>query len=228
LEPLAAAAWQAYLARMEDFNTLIDGYRRFRAGEYTRQRSRWTTLADGQEPKIMVIACSDSRVDPSTIFDTEPGQMFVVRNVANLVPQYEPDGGRHGVSAALEFAVEHLKVRDIIVMGHAQCGGIKAALRPHELRDGSFIGRWMALIDTPRERVLMALEIEPGLDPQQALEFAAIRQSIENLRGFPFVAAAEASGTLALRGAYFGIKDGILHLLDSAKEQFVPVEMNDS
>jgi carbonic anhydrase len=210
---------------MKDFNALIDGYRRFRAGDYARQRDRWSSLAEGQEPKIMVIACSDSRVDPSTVFDTEPGQMFVVRNVANLVPKYEPDGGRHGVSAALEFAVEHLKVHDIIVMGHAQCGGIRAALRPQDLREGSFIGRWMSLMDGPRERVMMALEVEPGLDTQQALEFAAIRQSIENLRSFPFVAAAEASGALTLRGAYFGIKDGILQLLDADRAQFAPVDM---
>jgi carbonic anhydrase len=210
---------------MDDFNTLIDGYRRFRTTDYTRQHDRWAKLAGGQEPKIMIIACSDSRVDPSTVFDTEPGQMFVVRNVANLVPHYEPDGGRHGVSAALEFAVEHLKVHHIVVMGHAQCGGIKAALQPSSLREGSFIGRWMTLMDGPRERVMMAYELDPGLDTQQALEFAAIRQSIENLRSFPFVAAAEAAGTMSLRGAYFGIADGMLQLLDAPSGKFLPVTL---
>jgi carbonic anhydrase len=209
---------------MPEFLALVDGYKRFRSTGYTRQRDRWDALAlEGQEPKVMVIACSDSRVDPTTIFDTGPGQMFVVRNVANLVPHYEPDGGRHGVSAALEFAVEHLKVQHIIVMGHAQCGGIKAALRPDSLRQGSFISSWMSIVQGPRERVMMALEIEPGIDAQQSLEFAAIRQSLENLRSFPFVAAAEAAGTLILRGAYFGISDGILQLLDGTTGQFAPV-----
>ncbi len=209
---------------MPEFRAMIDGYRRFRSTGYSQQRARWDALAlEGQDPKVMVIACSDSRVDPTTIFDTGPGQMFVVRNVANLVPHYEPDGGRHGVSAALEFAVEHLKVHHIIVMGHAQCGGIKAALRPEGLRKGSFISSWMTLVDGPRARVMMALEIEPGIDTQQALEFAAIRQSIENLRSFPFVATAEAEGQLALSGAYFGISDGILQLLDSTSSKFVPV-----
>ncbi len=210
---------------MPEFRVLVDGYKRFRGNDYLKQRSRWDALAtQGQEPKIMIIACSDSRVDPSTIFDTEPGQMFVVRNVANLVPPYEPDGGRHGVSAALEFAVEHLKVNYIIVMGHAQCGGIKAALRPGDLREGSFIGRWMALMNGPREQVMMALKVEPDMDAQQALEFAAIRQSIENLRSFPFVQAAETAGALMLRGAYFGIADGRLQLLDEATAQFVAVD----
>jgi carbonic anhydrase len=212
---------------MDDFNTLIEGYRRFRTNGYTRQRDRWASLAGGQEPKIMIIACSDSRVDPSTVFDTEPGQMFVVRNVANLVPHYEPDGGRHGVSAALEFAVEHLKVHHILVMGHAQCGGIKAALQPSSLRQDSFIGRWMGLMDGPRERVMMAYELDPKLDTQQALEFAAIRQSIQNLRSFPFVAAAEAAGAINLRGAYFGISDGMLQLLDTRSGNFAPVNLQD-
>jgi carbonic anhydrase len=211
---------------MPEFRALIDGYRRFRTGGYAAQRARWDSLAlQGQDPKVMVIACSDSRVDPSTIFDTEPGQMFVVRNVANLVPPYEPDGGRHGVSAALEFAVEHLEVHHIIVMGHAQCGGIKAALRPQDLREDSFIGRWMSLMSAPRARVMQALEIEPGIDAQQALEFAAIRQSIINLRSFPFVAAREAAGSLSLRGAYFGIADGILQTLEPDAERFAPVPL---
>jgi carbonic anhydrase len=197
---------------MDDFNILIDGYHRFRVGDYAHQRSRWASLAEGQDPSIMIIACSDSRVDPTTIFDTKPGQLFVIRNVANLVPQYESDSGRHGVSAALEFAVEHLKVKHIVVMGHAQCGGIKAALAPHTLREGSFISRWMTLVDAPRQHVMMALELEP-----------AIKQSIENLRSFDFVASAEAEGHLSLHGAYFGIKDGALQLLDPKEGHFLPV-----
>jgi carbonic anhydrase len=192
---------------MPEFRALIDGYRRFRSTGYIQQRDRWDSLAlDGQDPKVMVIACSDSRV-------------------ANLVPKYEPDSGRHGVSAALEFAVEHLKVHHIIVMGHAQCGGIKAALRPDSLRAGSFISSWMDIVQGPRERVMMALEIEPGIDAQQALEFAAIRQSLENLRSFPFVMEREAAGKLALRGAYFGISDGILQMLEPGAERFAPVSL---
>src|SRR6187549_3459449 len=113
---------------MADFNELLAGYQRFRGSDWRRQRERWAELSEGQSPKVMVIACSDSRVDPAQIFDTSPGEIFVVRNVANLVPPFELDGSRHGVSAALEFAVTQLEVTDIIVLGHGACGGVSAAL----------------------------------------------------------------------------------------------------
>jgi len=142
---------------MSDFDILLEGYHRFRSGGWQQQRERWSTLAEGQSPKTMVIACSDSRVDPATIFDTSPGEMFVVRNIANLVPPFELGGGRHGVSAALEFAVTQLEVEDIIVMGHGSCGGVAAAMsrqfehaKPGE---GGFIAHWIDLLDEARDRV---------------------------------------------------------------------------
>lgn len=209
---------------MPEFRTLLDGYRRFRTLSYPQQRARWDNLAHtGQSPKIMIIACSDSRVDPTTIFDTGPGEVFVVRNVANLVPPYETSAGRHGVSAALEFAVNHLQVAHILVLGHAQCGGIRVALNPESLPEGSFISSWMSMVKEPREQVLAAYALSPDCNPQQALELAAIRQSIAHLRSFPFVAEREAAGSLVLHGGYFGIADGVLQLLDTETGHFKPV-----
>jgi carbonic anhydrase len=103
---------------MRGFGNLVEGYRRFRSNRYEAEKGRWKHLVDGQAPRALIIACCDSRVDPATIFDSDPGEIFVVRNVANLVPPYEANGGRHGVSAALEFAVTQLKVPEIVVMGH--------------------------------------------------------------------------------------------------------------
>jgi carbonic anhydrase len=234
IAPLAPHPLPCHHAAMPAFRALLDGYRRFRGETYTRHRQRYDALANkGQEPKVMVIACSDSRVDPTAVFDAEPGQMFVLRNVANLVPPYAPDGGLHGVSAALEYAVNQLQVHHIVVMGHARCGGIAASLSGDFDGDGdadsadghSFIGRWMGLITPVRERVMMAYRIEPDIDPQRALEQAAIRQSLANLRGFPFVAAREAAGLLKLQGAYFDIADGSLRVLGPDSERFEQVEL---
>lgn len=200
---------------MTDFSDLIRGYRRFHDGDYRRDRDRWTALGKGQSPRVMVIACSDSRVDPAQIFDTAPGEIFVVRNVANLVPPFENDGGRHGVSAALEFAVTQLEVPEIVVLGHEACGGCAAALSrkfadaaPGE---GGFIARWIDLLDEARERVLA--EHCDGPDATLAMELAAVRVSLANLRTFPFVREREAAGTLRLHGTYFAIRDGVLHVL---------------
>jgi carbonic anhydrase len=215
---------------MPEFKALLDGYRRFRSGPYQAQRLRYDALANkGQAPKLMVIACSDSRVDPSTIFDTEPGQMFVVRNVANLVPPYETGGGRHGVSAALEFAVTQLEVHYIVVMGHAQCGGVRASLTRRfedaEVGEGYFIGKWMSMLDAERDRIEAACRQHPDLDGQKALEQAAVRVSLANLRTFPCIREREADGRLKLVGTYFGIAEGILSMLDPADDRFKPVEM---
>jgi len=216
---------------MTGFDTLIDGYQRFRLGAYSSQRARFDTLAhQGQAPEVMVIACSDSRVDPSMIFDTGPGEIFVVRNVANLVPPFETGGGRHGVSAALEFAVLHLNVSDIVIMGHGSCGGVKAALSPDfrnpEGQSESFIRYWMNLLDEERDRVLAASALHPDIDPQRALEQAAVRVSLRNLRTFPWIREREAEGRLRLRGSYFAITDGILHMLDDESDRFSPVEID--
>ena len=208
---------------MTEFAEMIDGYRRFRANGYEQQHERWETLAEGQSPKVMVIACSDSRIDPSIVFDAGPGEMFVVRNVANLVPPFEVGGLRHGVSAALEFAVTQLKVSEIVVMGHGSCGGVKAALeRPFENAPpgkGGFIADWMHLLDEARARVVAD---NSGADAIRALELECVKVSLANLRSFPCVPVREAAGRLRLRGAYFAIADGRLHLLDEESGTFAP------
>jgi carbonic anhydrase len=220
---------------MPEFRALIDGYRRFRQETYTRHRQRYDALANkGQEPKLMVIACCDSRVDPATIFDAGPGELFVLRNVANLVPPCDPVGTRYGAaSAAIEYAVTQLEVEHIVVLGHARCGGIHGALSHDYDNDGdvdafdhmTFTAKWMQLIRPQRDQVLQAYKVAPDMDPQRTLELAAIRQSIYNLRTFPFVLAGEKAGTLKLQGAFFDIADGILRVLNAETDKFDAVEM---
>lgn len=209
---------------MADFNALLAGYRRFRETGWKQQRQRWSDLAEGQNPKVMVIACSDSRVDPSQIFDTSPGEMFVVRNIANLVPPYELGGGRHGVSAALEFAVTQLEVPEIIVMGHGSCGGVHAALsRRFEHAPpgaGGFIAHWIDLLDEARDRV--AAQFGNGPEAIRALELETVKVSIANLRTFPCIPEREDAGRLTIHGAYFAIADGVLHVLDEESGAFAP------
>lgn len=203
---------------MTDFSDLIDGYHRFRTSDYRRHRDRWSELSEGQSPKVMVIACSDSRVEPAQIFDTVPGEIFAVRNVANLVPPFEIGGGRHGVSAALEFAVTQLEVPEIVVMGHGSCGGVKASLTgvfdgaaPGE---GGFVAHWVDMLQEARAKVVS--EYGTGDAAIRALELETVRVSIANLRTFPFVAERETAGKLKLHGAYFAIADGVLHVMDQA------------
>ena len=209
---------------MSGFETLLDGYRRFRRQDWARQRARWAELADGQSPATLVIACSDSRVDPSQIFDVSPGEIFVVRNVANLVPPFERDTSRHGVSAAVEFAVTQIPVSEIVVLGHEYCGGCKAAMTQAfegaEPGKGGFIAHWVDMLDGARETVVASHG--RGEAAERALEHEAVKVSLANLRSFPFVAAAEAAGTLRLRGAWFGIREGELKLLDEPSGVFGP------
>ncbi len=206
---------------MPEFRKLLDGYVRFRSDNYATERARWETLAEGQEPPVMIVACCDSRVDPATIFDTQPGQAFVLRNVANLVPPYEEGGGLHGASAAIEFGVTGLGVRHVVVMGHGACGGIKAALAGHDHTAlPSFIDGWMSILDRPRAQILADSSIE---NKQLALELAAVRQSLENLRTFPFIAQREAAAELSLHGCHFAIAEGQLFVLDDAEDAFRPV-----
>ncbi|HEY0626835.1 MAG TPA: carbonic anhydrase [Allosphingosinicella sp.] len=212
---------------MADFNALIDGYRRFRADGWAKERQRWSELAEGQSPKVMVIACSDSRVEPAQIFDARPGEMFVVRNVAALVPPFETGGGYHGVSAALEFAVTQLLVEEIIVMGHGFCGGCAAALTGQfDLADhgeGHFIAHWIDLLDEARAHV-RAEHSEPFDRPAfRAMEQEGVRTSLNNLRTFPWLKDREDSGQLALHGAFFSIAEGVLHLLDEQTGEFSAV-----
>ncbi|MFM5948731.1 MAG: carbonic anhydrase [Novosphingobium sp.] len=206
---------------------LVAGYRRFRATGWAPNRERWATLRDGQEPAVMVIACSDSRVDPAQIFDVDPGEIFVVRNVAAMVPPFETTPGHHGGSAALEFAVQVLKVQEIVVMGHGMCGGCKAALTREmhgtEPGEGGFIADWIALLDDAREKVAHTHGTE-GRVAERAMEQAGVEVSLANLRTFPCIRRKERDGELRLTGAFFAISDGILHLLDESSGTFAPAE----
>ena len=209
------------------FSRLIAGYRRFRAQGWAPNRERWRSLREGQQPEVMVIACSDSRVDPAQIFDVDPGEIFVVRNVAALVPPFETNPGHHGVSAALEFAVQVLEVKEIVVMGHGMCGGCKAALtqelRGAEPGQGGFIADWIAMLDDAREPVAARFGTT-GREAERAMELAGVQVSLQNLRTFPCIRSKERDGLLRLRGAFFAISDGVLHVLDEASGDFAPVE----
>ena len=211
---------------MTHFADMIEGYRRFRNGGWAEQRERWEQLAEGQSPKVMVIACSDSRSEPSQIFDTSPGEIFVVRNVAALVPPFETTPGRHGVSAALEFAVQFLKIEEIVVMGHGMCGGCHAALHKSmagaEPGRGGFIADWIAVLDEAAETVRAEYAEIDNREAGRAMEMAAVRVSIDNLRTFPCIQEKERRGTLKLRGAFFAINDGVLHLMEEATGEFAP------
>ncbi|EIZ80329.1 carbonic anhydrase [Novosphingobium sp. Rr 2-17] len=204
---------------------LLEGYRRFRGSAWNPNRERWEELSQGQQPEVMVIACSDSRVDPSQIFDTYPGEMFVVRNVAALVPPFETTPGLHGVSAALEFAVQVLKVKEILVMGHGMCGGCKAALtqdlKGTERGEGGFIADWISMLDEARAPVA-AKHGTTGRTAEREMEQAAVKVSLTNLMTFPCVRSKVGKGELRLRGGFFAISDGQLHLLDDATGTFSP------
>lgn len=209
-----------------ELDTLVDGYRRFRKTGWNPHRERWSELREGQQPQVMIIACSDSRVDPSQIFDVAPGEIFVVRNVAALVPPFETAPGHHGVSAALEFAVQVLKVKEIMVMGHGMCGGCKAALT-QELHgtdpgEGGFIADWIGMLDEARAPVAQEHGVE-GRVAERAMEQAAVKVSLDNLRTFPCISKKIGEGTLKLRGAFFAISDGVLHLLDDENGEFMAV-----
>lgn len=190
--------------------SLLAGYQRFRSGRYKEEADRYAALEGGQAPETMVIACADSRVDPATIFNAAPGELFIVRNVANLVPPYMPaDSGLHGTSAALQFAVESLHVKNILVLGHAGCGGVAACLAAGADQPvGNFIKPWVKLLDRARA------DLGPTQDRQTALEHAGVRQSISNLATFPFVGKAISTGELKLFGAWFSIGLGELVWLD--------------
>jgi carbonic anhydrase len=200
---------------------LIDGYSAFLNERLPAEQSRLRALAEtGQRPEIMVIGCCDSRVSPEVIFDARPGELFVARNVANLVPPYTPDGATRAVSAALEFAVQALKVKHIVVLGHAQCGGIRAyAEQAAPLSPGDFIGHWMALI-APAAKALGPRGDRPLPDYLTRLEQASVAKTLDNLMTFPCVRILAERGRLALHGAYFGVATGELSVLDRASGQF--------
>jgi carbonic anhydrase len=206
---------------------LIEGYEVFLHGRFRREQGHYRELADrGQSPRALLIGCCDSRVSPEVIFDADPGEIFVLRNIANLVPPYEPDGERHGTSAALEYAIKVLKVPHVVVMGHAMCGGVRAYVDTHaggevQIAPGDFIGQWISLLGTAAHKI--GPRKEPVAAYAERLGRAAIVESLANLRTFPDVYAAERAGEVALHGAYFDVADGRLFGLDEATGAFLPL-----
>ncbi len=195
---------------------LLEGYSRFRSGRYAQEAERYLKLGEGvQKPKLMIIACCDSRAAPETIFDAGPGEIFVVRNVANLVPSYAPDGKHHSTSAAIEFAVLSIGVKDIIVMGHGRCGGIHAVVEGNApLSKGDFIGKWMSDVEDLVHAVREEHEDHSTLGT--AVERASVENSVANLRTFPWLRMRENKGDIGLHGAWFDIGLGELHIYDEA------------
>jgi carbonic anhydrase len=211
---------------MPYLSQLIEGYRRFRENDWAHERERWSELAEGQSPRVMILSCADSRVEPAQIFDARPGEMFVVRNIGALAPPYETSPGFHGVSAALEFAVTQLKVEEILVMGHGLCGGCAASLtgqfddRRHG--HGQFIADWVRMLDPARDKV-RARHTELDRAAFLDMEHEAVKVSLANLRTFPWIAERERAGELKLHGAHFSISEGRLYVLDEAEGNFRPV-----
>jgi carbonic anhydrase len=203
---------------------LIDGYGAFTSGRLQSEQDRYRELAEhGQTPEIMVIGCCDSRVSPEVIFDARPGELFVVRNVANLVPPYETDGKYHGVSAALEFGVGVLKVKHIVILGHAHCGGIRAYAEDAEpISPGDFIGRWMSLMAPAAEKVGARGSMSRA-DYLERMEQASIVNTLGNLMTFPRLSKLIERGAVTLHGAYFGVAKGELSVLDRETGEFRPV-----
>ena len=204
---------------------LIEGYRRFREIDWPAERERWSELAEGQSPRVMILSCADSRVDPATIFNARPGEIFVARNIAGLAPPYETSSGFHGVSAALEFAVTQLKVGEILVMGHGLCGGCAAALTGDfddtEPGEGHFIADWVRMLSDARDLV-RSRHSELDRDAFLDMEREAVKVSLANLRTFPWIAEREKAGELKLHGAHFAIAEGRLYILDEAEGDFRP------
>jgi carbonic anhydrase len=210
---------------MAHLQRLIEGYRRFREQDWAAERERWAEMAEGQSPKVMILSCADSRVDPAHIFDANPGEMFVVRNIAALAPPYETSPGHHGVSAALEFAVTQIRVAEILVMGHGLCGGCAAALTGRfddtEHGEGHFIADWVRMLDGARDKVRAHhRELDRGAFLE--MEREAVKVSLANLRTFPWIAERERAGELKLHGAHFWIAEGRLYVLDEAEDEFRP------
>jgi len=206
---------------------LLTGYIEFKKGKFTDERERyWQLSEDGQSPETLIIACCDSRAAPEIIFNSFPGEIFVIRNVANLVPPYSPGSNYHSTSAAIEFAVQSLKVKHIVVLGHGRCGGIKAALDPdvEPLSPGDFIGKWMELLG-PAADAMASNQWMTGTERQRTLEQISIRHSMENLRTFPFISTQENGQNLSLHGAWFDISRGELWITDPETGDFFIPEL---
>lgn len=197
---------------------MFDGFKNFRIKYFYKLDFYQQLNTTGQTPLNLIITCSDSRVDPSILFESNPGEIFVVRNVANLVPPYEKGGGFHGVSAAIEFAVQILKIKNVIVLGHRQCGGIRALMDSHNGDDHSFVSQWMNIAADAKAKVLQD-HPEVGFENQcRHCEKEAIKVSIQNLRSFPFISQKETTGQLKILGLYFDLEMGQLNMLSSQSE----------
>ena len=207
---------------MQDIQKFIAGFKRFQEKYFTEDLALFEKLRQGQHPKALIVACADSRVDPTLLMGAEPGDVFVVRNVANLVPPYEPGGSFASVPAALEFGVLSLQVEHIIVLGHAQCGGIHALMQGASA-DSEFIGKWVGIAQPARERVLAELPSKPPALQERACEQAAILVSLENLMSYPWIAHRVVLGELHLHGWYFDIGPGALLHYNPATNAFEPI-----
>jgi carbonic anhydrase len=205
-------------------DSLLAGYSRFRDDRFKTEEARYRDLAGGQAPSTMVIACADSRVDPATIFAAAPGELFVVRNVAALVPPCETSSGYHGTSAALEFAMTSISVKNIVVLGHGLCGGVAASLAAADnVPAGTFIGPWVELLSGVRDNILRDETVNGAIERQRALEWMGVMFSIGNLRTFPFIREAEQEGRLTLHGAWFSIAEAELYWHNNDTGVFEPV-----
>lgn len=209
---------------MHDIARFIAGFKRFQQNYFCDGQQLFEGLKSGQKPRVLVIACSDSRVDPAILTDCAPGDLFVVRNIANLVPPYEPDATHHGVSAALEYAVKHLQVQHVIVMGHGGCGGIHALLDPAQAEENSeFIGRWVDIAARARDQVDAAMPDADQATRQKACEEASVLVSLENLLSFPWLKEAVDAGQLSLHGWYFDLQRGELRSYLPETRSFEPL-----
>jgi carbonic anhydrase len=205
---------------------LADRFRRFKYRHFAPNFDHYEKLATfGQHPEVMIVSCCDSRVDPETIFSAMPGELFVMRNVASLVPPYETSGKYHGVSAALEFAALNLRVKHIVVVGHSGCGGVRACLEQDAARqtEAQFISNWMSMLDEARVRVVDGYRGRPLTELRAALEKEGIKTSLATLRTFPCIKLLESKGRLALHGAYFDIATGTLAVFNQATGTFAAV-----
>jgi len=212
--------------RSKEIEKLITGFRHFREKYFSGEESTYSKLFSGQNPKTLLIGCSDSRVDPALLYSTSPGELFIVRNVANLVPPYEASGtGRHGVSAAIEFAVVNLKVENIVILGHRQCGGIRALMSGQQDKEVSFVGSWMEIAHSARDKVLKNFSQLDYETQCKECEKESIAVSIQNLKTFPFVKQAINACHLNVIGIYFDLEQGTLMEYDEKSACFNPLKI---
>jgi carbonic anhydrase len=209
---------------VRNIHQFIEGFQRFQSKYFAGEKSLYDKLSSGQNPTTLLICCCDSRVDPALLLDCDPGDIFVIRNVANLVPPCNETGNQQGVSAAIQFAVEALRVQRIIVMGHEKCGGIRALMQGYQpSRKIDFIGRWMRIVEPVKQQVLSRLSHCSAGVQNHACELGAIILSLNNLRSFPWVREREQSGELALHGWYFDMTNGALLAYSDRTDSFLPM-----